>query len=200
MTTAFCFDLDGTVTSREILPMLAAEIGYFEEIRALTEATIKGVIPFDSSFRLRCKILADVPISRVHQIISGTPLFPRIAAFIRQHPDQCYIATGNLDVWVDPLIATLGVRSFTSRADFEGDQLKGVAAILDKGDAVKALRVGHDRIVAIGDGMGDVAMFEKADIRIAYDGLHQSVEALTQLSDMLCKSETALYNVLETLK
>jgi phosphoserine phosphatase len=200
MTTGFCFDLDGTVTAREILPLLATEIGYHEEILALTDATIKGIIPFSSSFRLRCKILSDVPISRVHEIISTAPLFPKISDFIRRHQSQCYIVTGNLDVWVAPLISTLGVRAFTSRAETDGDQLRGVASILDKGTAIEALRGKHERIVAVGDGMGDVAMFEKADIRIAYGGVHKPVEALSQLSDLVCNSETALCNVLETLK
>lgn len=200
MTTGFCFDLDGTVTAREILPLLAAEIGYHEEILALTDATIRGIIPFSSSFRLRCKILADVPISRVHEIISTTPLSPRVSSFIKRHSTQCYIVTGNLDVWIAPLISTLGVRAFTSRAETDGDRLLGVASILDKGTAVDALRAKHERIVAIGDGMGDVAMFEKADIRIAYGGVHKPVEALSQLSDMVCNSEHALCNVLETLK
>ena len=46
MSSAFCFDLDGTITKDEILPILSREIGLFEEISALTDATINGVIPF----------------------------------------------------------------------------------------------------------------------------------------------------------
>jgi HAD superfamily phosphoserine phosphatase-like hydrolase len=199
MNDAFCFDLDGTVTAREILPMLAAEVGFYEEIRALTDATIKGIIPFDSSFRLRCKILADIPIPRVHAIIRSAPLFPKIVRFIDARRDRCYLVSGNLDVWIKPLIDELGVEAFTSAASVAGDRLLGVASVLDKGRAVEAVRSRHDRIVAIGDGMGDVAMFEKADVRIAFGGLHRPVEALLQMSDMLCLSETALVNVLETL-
>ena len=61
-STAFCFDLDGVVTSQELLPLIAEELGYYEEIKALTDATIKGIIPFESSFRLRCRI----PVSYTH--------------------------------------------------------------------------------------------------------------------------------------
>ena len=46
---AFCLDLDGTITREEILPWLARDLGLFEEMLALTEATIKGVIPFERS-------------------------------------------------------------------------------------------------------------------------------------------------------
>lgn len=199
MTSAFCFDLDGTVTAREVIPMIAAEVGYYEELHALTEATIKGIIPFESSFRLRCKILADVPVSRVREIVRTAPLFPMIAEFIRTRPDNCYIVTGNLDVWVEPLISTLGARFFSSIGLVEDDRLVRVGRVLDKGDAIAAIRASHDRVVAIGDGMGDVAMFEKADVRIAFGGVHAPIETLVQLSDIVCLSEIALCNVLTGL-
>ena len=199
MSTAFCFDLDGTVTSREILPLIAAEIGLYEEMRALTDATIKGILPFESSFRLRCRILADVPISRVRSIIAETPQFANITAFIKARPQNCYVVTGNLDVWVEALIARLGVTAFTSRANFEGDRLISVEHVLNKGEAVEVVRQSHHRIVAIGDGMGDIPMFEQADVRIAFGGLHPPVEALVECADMVCLSEASLLRVLEGL-
>ena len=47
--SAFCFDLDGTVTRRNT-PIIAKEAGIHEEISALTTATIRGVIPFKEFF------------------------------------------------------------------------------------------------------------------------------------------------------
>ena len=38
--TAYCFDLDGTVTQEEILPEIANVLGIKEEIYALTKATM----------------------------------------------------------------------------------------------------------------------------------------------------------------
>lgn len=199
MSTAFCFDLDGTLTARELLPAIAAETGLAVEIEALTMATISGVLPFESSFRLRCRLLADVPISRVHAIVSTLPLFESIIAFIRQRPDSCYVVTGNLDVWVQGLLDRIGVASFSSRATAEGDRLMGVVSVLDKGAAVQAVRARHARIVAVGDGMGDLAMFENADVRIAYAGLHAPVPMLVASADMVCMSQTALVRALEAL-
>ena len=44
--------------------------------------------------------------------------------------------TGNLDLWVEPVLERLGVRSFTSRARMRDGCLEGVEEILHKGDAV----------------------------------------------------------------
>lgn len=42
----------------------------------------------------------------------------------------------------------------------------GVEEILHKGDAVTSLRGEFERIVAVGEGMNDVPMFEAADLRV----------------------------------
>src|SRR5690625_19018 len=53
MKTAFCFDLDGTVTTQEILPLISKEVDLHEEINLLTQLTLDGLIPFQNSFKLR---------------------------------------------------------------------------------------------------------------------------------------------------
>lgn len=199
MTTAFCFDLDGTLTARELLPAIAAEIGLESEIEALTMATINGILPFESSFRLRCRLLAEVPVSRVRAIVAGLPLFRQIIGFIHARPDSCYVITGNLDVWVEGLLGRIGARAFSSQATVDGDRLAGITSVLDKGAAVQIVRQDHSRIVAIGDGVGDLAMFENSDVRIAYAGLHAPVPPLVASADMVCMSETALIRTLEAM-
>lgn len=200
MSTVYCFDLDGTVTRDEILPVLSREIGLFEEISALTDATIKGFIPFRKSFMLRCRLLAEVPVSRVREIIrTQVRLNQEIVQFIRSKPEQCCIITGNLDIWIEPLIADLGCRSFHSTASMENDRLKSVDTVLNKGDAVRTLRDRFERIVVVGDGMGDVPMFEAADVRVAYGGSHLPVQMLVQLSDYVTFNPNALCRLLSTL-
>lgn len=195
--TAFCFDFDGTLTRRELLPLIAAEVGLYEEIMALTQATIQGVLPFESSFKLRCKLLADVPVSRVQDIAARVPLFEGIAAFIRSRPEDCFIVTGNLDVWIEKAARKVCPNVFASRALIEQDRLIAPESVLDKSTAVAKIRESHDEIIAIGDGLGDVAMMEAADLAIAFGGLHSPVETLVQISDVVCPSEESLLNVLE---
>ena len=78
----YCFDLDGTVTSQELLPLMAAELDLYEEISALTQATINGLIPFERSFKLRCKLLSDVPIEKVQDVANKVKLNETIVKFI----------------------------------------------------------------------------------------------------------------------
>lgn len=199
MRTAFCFDLDGTVTRDEILPVLSREVGLFEEISALTDATIKGVIPFRKSFLLRCRLLSEIPVEKVQDIIWNIGLYEEVLEFIKSNKDRCFVITGNLDAWVEPLIARFECRFYCSAADVQNGRLTSVADVLNKADAIHEIKQDHDRIVAIGDGMGDVAMFEEADVGIAFGGTHDPIQTLVQLSDYVTYSERGLCNLLSTL-
>ena len=169
MRTAYCFDLDGTLTRQELLPLIASSVGLEDEIEVLTQATIDGFLPFDKSFKLRVR------------------------------PRQCFVVTGNLDLWVEPVLERLGVRSFTSRARMRDGRLEGVEEILHKGDAVTSLRGEFERIVAVGEGMNDVPMFEAADLRVAYGGVHVPNRVLTGLSDFVVHEGEALCRLLNML-
>ena len=48
--TKFIFDLDGTVTKEETLPIIAKHFSVEEEIEKLTKQTVMGHIPFVESF------------------------------------------------------------------------------------------------------------------------------------------------------
>jgi len=198
--TAFCFDLDGTVTRLEVLPIIAAELGLAEEIGLLTEMTIRGQIPFEMSFRLRCRLLADIPVDTVAEIVSAVPLDPAIAAFIRERRQQCYVVTGNLDVWVSRLVAGLGCGCFSSTAETRPDgRLGPLTGVLRKSVAVRELRSHYDRVVTIGEGCNDLPMFEEADIGVAYAGVHSPARELIDNSNYVVGNGTALCRLLNTL-
>lgn len=199
MSNIYCFDLDGTITKEEILPILSKEIDLFEEISALTEATIKGIIPFQKSFLLRCRLLSEIPITRVQEIIEGVQLHEEVVSFIRERSDECFIITGNLDVWVAPLIEKIGCRFFSSTGDVENNHLIKVSSVINKMDAVKQLKKEYETIVAIGDGMGDVSMFEAADVGVAFGGTHNPIQSLLQVSDFVTYKEDSLCRLLNTL-
>lgn len=201
MSTAYCFDLDGTLTRQELLPLIAAAGGVSDEISALTDATIQGILPFDKSFKLRVRLLRDVDIAWVHKVLEEHVEFdPHILSFVRERPDQCFVVTGNLDVWVKPVLDRLGVSSFTSRARLDGSgKLDGVEHILNKGDAVAGLRDRFSRIVAVGEGMNDVPMFEVADWGVAFGGVHQPSRTLVQSSNFIVNDGMSLCRLLNML-
>jgi HAD superfamily phosphoserine phosphatase-like hydrolase len=197
--TAFCFDLDGTVTTTEILPCIASDLGIAEEMAVLTRSTMDGHIPFDSSFRLRCLLLGQIALEKVRQLVAAVPLDADISEFIRGRVNDCYIVTGNLDIWIEPLIEELGCRAFSSEGVFQ-DGLLRVARILNKSDAVSQLKErGYRRVVAIGEGANDTDMLATASIGIAYGGVHAPAPSTIAVADAIVYEARVLCRLLKTL-
>lgn len=198
--TAFCFDLDGTITRLEVLPVIAAELGLAEEIGFLTELTIRGQIPFEMSFRLRCRLLAEIEVETVARVVENVPLEESIVSFVREHRECCYVVTGNLDVWISRLAAKLGCGVYSSTADVRPNgRLGTLKNILRKGSAVRDLRSQYDRVVCVGEGFNDLPMFEEADIGIAYGGVHRPAREVIDNANYIISEGDSLCRLLNTL-
>ena len=167
----FLFDLDATVTKEEILPTLAEQVGLLEEMREMTEKTMRGEIPFQSSFLARVEMLKTIPVSRVAEIVEKTPLNEELVQFIRTHASRCYIVTGNIDVWIEKLIKRIGLpmsHCYCSSASVSDDYIISVNSVVDKEKIAKQFVV---PIVAVGDGSNDAEMVRLADVGIGYGGV-----------------------------
>ena len=198
MKPLFVFDLDSTITKCELLPLIAESVGLGHEMEVLTEAAMQGSVPFAQDFRSRVALLKAVPVSRARSIAARMPLHEKIAAFIRANPERCIILTGNLDVWIMPIIENLGMegRCICSKAQVCEDRLLDIAAVLDKATACQAL---PHPFAAIGDGSNDVGMLRAADIGIAFGGARKPPAALISAADMTAWNENELIEMLERL-
>jgi HAD superfamily phosphoserine phosphatase-like hydrolase len=196
MRTAFCFDLDGTVTTTEVLPCIASELGVADEMATLTRATMDGLIPFDASFRLRVLILRQVPHDRLRATVSAIPLHADIVSFIAANRESCFVVTGNLDVWIEPIVAKCGCGSYSSRAT-RTENSTALEHILDKGEAIADIRRrGFEHIVAIGDGANDIPMMKAADTAIAFGGVHPPARGVVEIADYVVNDGAALCKLL----
>ena len=199
MSTAYAFDLDGTITLEETLPLLAKELGLWEEMRILTELTLEGRIAFEQSFRLRYHILRSIPVKEIQRIMGAVRLDSSIADFIRSHRDDCAIVTGNLDVWIAPIVEKLGCRCFFSRSHFDGNGMVVLDSILNKGEAVREMKKTAKNVVAVGESVNDIPMFEEADIAVSYGGVHPPVPQAITVSDYVVFDGGALCRLLRML-
>lgn len=196
MKNLFAFDLDGTVTTKEILPIIAREHGIEKKMAILTKKTMDGEIPFDQSFTSRVEMLKKIPISKVQKIVSSVPLSLPILEFIQENKNRCYIVTGNLDVWIKPLIEKIGVPYFCSKANFKGDTLFGIKNIFRKKNIGSILK---KPFVAIGEGHNDVEMLMEANISIAYGEIHPPSPSILEITNYAIYEEKELCKLLRRL-
>ena len=199
MKTAYCFDLDGTITSAEILPELGKKLGKHKELMDLTNDTLSGKIPFEESFRKRIEILKEIPVSEVVKVVNQMPLFTKLVDFIVSNPKDSYVVTGNLDVWVKDLVGQWNCGLMSSIGEVEDNRLLGIKTIVNKGDCIKEIRSGYQRIISVGEGASDSAMFEFSDVGIAFGATHLPSISLIKSADFVVFEEESLCLLLETL-
>lgn len=178
----FLFDLDSTITKQEILPTISTTINKKAEMRHLTEATMRGEIPFKTSFLKRVGILNCIDVSTVRNIVRDIPLNENIAEFIRSNSERCYIVTGNLDVWICELMDKLGMSNhlYCSKANVKDDRITQVISVADKELIAKQF---VQPMVVIGDGDNDSGMARLADIAIGFGGVRNIAPSLLRNID-----------------
>ena len=190
MKDHFAFDLESTVTRCELLPLLAREAGCEAEMRMRTERAMRGEVDFAADFAQRVALLEALPLSRAREIAASVPVHSGIAGFLQSHRERCTILTGNLDLWIEPLIERLGMagRCLCSKGRIV-DKKVALSAALDKAEATRAL---PRPLTAIGDGSNDVGMLRAADYAIAFGGVRTPCPALLAAADAAVYSEEDL--------
>lgn len=197
--TKFIFDLDGTVTKQETLPIISKYFGIEAEIDKLTEETVKGNIPFIESFIRRVYILGQLPINEVSDLLETVDIYQKVGSFILQHKENCIIATGNLECWVDKLAKKVGCCCYCSDGIIEDNKVVKLTRILRKENLVERFKSEGEKVVFIGDGNNAVEAMRLADISIASGLTHMPAKGVLSIADYLVFSEEALCRQLNQL-
>ena len=197
--TKFIFDLDGTVTKQETLPIISKYFGIEAEIDKLTEETVKGNIPFIESFIRRVYILGQLPIDKVSDLLETVDIYQKVGSFILQHKENCIIATGNLECWVDKLAKKVRCCCYCSDGIIEDNKVVKLTRILRKENLVERFKSEGEKVVFIGDGNNDVEAMRLADISIASGLTHMPAKGVLSIADYLVFSEEALCRQLNQL-
>ncbi len=196
----FLFDMDGTVTAAETLPLVAAHYGIMGDVEALTGMAVAGDIPYEESLRRRVALLAGLPVDEVSRVVASAPLHEHIARFIIKHHDQCAIVSSNLDCWCHALVGALGCPAYFSRARVDGNRVGGVEWILRKQDVVDAYKAQGETVVFVGDGHNDLEAMSHAHVAIAVGLLPGAPAAsLVAAAHHVFTNEKALCRMLESM-
>jgi phosphoserine phosphatase len=194
--TTFFFDLDGTLTRQELLPLIGKEVGIYEELEELTRRTMQGEIPFDQSFRYRVDLLASVPLYLIQDIVLNAPCFEQIIDWIKQHQEKCYVVTGNLDIWIDPWLEFHQLKGFSSSSTMINGKVS-VNHILKKETVLSKFQ--DSKTVMIGEGANDSRIMELSDVGIATELTHKISPILWEHSNYVVRDEVTLCRLLTQL-
>jgi HAD superfamily phosphoserine phosphatase-like hydrolase len=195
----FLFDLDGTITLHETLPIIARHFGISAEIDILTRETVAGNVPFVESFIKRINILGKLPVDEVSKLLSVVPLCAKIVDFIHAHKENCVIITGNLGCWVDRLVERIGCTCHNSEGIVENNAVVKLTHILKKESVVDLYHAQGYKVVVIGDGNNDMEAMRRADISIAAGIIHCPAHSVLATANYAVFSEYALCRQLEQI-
>lgn len=195
----FLFDLDGTVTAAETLPVISSHFGCAEKIAELTARTVQGNVPFVESFIRRVNILGAYSVKETSDLLAEVPLYPQVAKFIAEHSEDCVIVTGNLTCWCQGLFKKIGCQCYGSEALVEGDKVVKLKSILRKEQIVDQYKAIGETVVFIGDGNNDLEAMRHANISIAAGLTHNPAQSLLSICDYVIYNETALCRQLRQL-
>lgn len=195
----FLFDLDGTVTSVETLPLIATHFGIEDKISSLTQQTVQGNVPFVESFIKRVNILGEYPVNQISDLLAKAELHPLVHSFIMSHKQHCVVVTGNLDCWCDKLIQNVGCQGYCSTAQTESNKVIKIEKLLRKEAIVEQYQALGETVVFIGDGNNDLEAMRHANISIAAGLTHSPANSLLAIADYVIYNEKALCRQLNQL-
>ncbi len=176
------FDVDSTLVQGEVIEMLAARAGAADEVRAVTEAAMRGELDFAQSLHRRVAALAGLPESVLEEVGAELELTPGARTTIRTLKRlgfRCGVVSGGFTRVIAPLAAELGM-DFCAANDLEvvDGRLTGrvVGPVVDRPGKADALRRFADRFgvpleqcVAVGDGANDIDMLTTAGLGVAFN-------------------------------
>lgn len=182
MRRLICFDMDSTLIQAECIDELAERAGVGAEVRAITEAAMRGEIDFKESFTRRVALLKGLDASVMEEIAEQLPLtegVERLMSVLKRYGYKIAVLSGGFTFFGEHLARRFGI-DYVYANELEVDEnnrLTGrfVGDIVDGKRKAELLRliaqvekVDLEQTIAVGDGANDLPMLSTAGLGIAF--------------------------------
>ena len=181
MRRLICFDMDSTLIETEVIDELAIRAGVGDQVKAITEAAMRGEIDFCESFRQRCALLKGLDVSVMQEIAENMPItegVDRLMRILKKVGFKIAILSGGFTYFGNYLKQKYNIDYvYANELEVENGKLTGrhVGDIVDGKRKAELLRliaqvenVDIRQTVAVGDGANDLPMISIAGLGIAF--------------------------------
>ena len=181
MRRLICFDMDSTLIETEVIDELAIRAGVGDQVKAITEAAMRGEIDFCESFRQRCALLKGLDVSVMQEIAENLPItegVDRLMRIFKKVGFKIAILSGGFTYFGNYLKQKYNIDYvYANELEVENGKLTGrhVGDIVDGKRKAELLRliaqvenVDIRQTVAVGDGANDLPMISIAGLGIAF--------------------------------
>lgn len=181
MRRLICFDMDSTLIETKVIDELAIRAGVGDQVKAITEAAMRGEIDFCESFRQRCALLKGLDVSVMQEIAENLPItegVDRLMRILKKVGFKIAILSGGFTYFGNYLKQKYNIDYvYANELEVENGKLTGrhVGDIVDGKRKAELLRliaqvenVDIRQTVAVGDGANDLPMISIAGLGIAF--------------------------------
>ena len=181
MRRLICFDMDSTLIQTEVIDELAMRAGVGDQVKAITEAAMRGEIDFKESFRQRCALLKGLDVSVMREIAENLPItegVDRLMYVLKKVGFKIAILSGGFTYFGNYLKQRYHIDYvYANELEIDNGKLtvNYVVDIVDGNRKAELLRliaqvenVDIRQTVAVGDGANDLPMISIAGLGIAF--------------------------------
>jgi phosphoserine phosphatase len=176
-----CFDMDSTLIKTEVIDELAKRHGVGNQVKAITEAAMRGEIDFAESFKQRVALLKGLNASVMQEIAENLPITEgadRLMKVLKRVGFKIAILSGGFTYFGNYLKQRYNIDYvYANELEIENGVLTGryIGDIVDGKRKAELLRllaqienVDIRQTVAVGDGANDLPMISLAGLGIAF--------------------------------